>query len=67
MSKHAYEKKSVFETGYNVAEGDRFAEKYLNFLKNGTTERRCMDYLIRLAEENGFTAFEKGKEYKLIF
>ena len=64
MSKHAYEKKSVYETAYDAAAGDRFAEKYLHFLKNGTTERRCMDYLIRLAEENGFTAFEKGKQYK---
>ncbi len=64
MSKHIYEKKSVYENGYPVELGDKVAAKYLKFLKEGTTERRCVNYLIDVAAENGFTAFEKGKEYK---
>ncbi|MBR5782738.1 MAG: aminopeptidase [Clostridia bacterium] len=64
MSKYAYEKKSVYQTEYTPDLGNKFAEKYLKFLKNGTTERRCVDYLVALAEQNGFTAFEKGKQYK---
>lgn len=64
MSKHVYEKKSVYEAGYPTDKGDAFAAKYLKFLKNGTTERRCVDYLTECAEQNGFTAFEKGKAYK---
>ena len=64
MSKYAYEKKSVYETEYTTVVGDKFAEKYLKFLKKGTTERRCVDYLIAAATEKGFAPFEKGKTYK---
>ena len=64
MSKHIYEKKSVYENGYPAAAGDTLAKKYLTFLKEGTTERRCVNFLTARAAQNGFTAFEKGKTYK---
>ena len=64
MSQHAYEKKSVYQTEYTPDAGNKFAEKYLKFLKNGTTERRCVNYLVERAEANGFAPFEKGKQYK---
>ena len=41
MSEHAYKKLSVYDTEYTTAQGDKFAEKYLKFLKDATTERRC--------------------------
>ena len=31
----------------------KFAEKYMKFLKDATTERRCVDYLIARAEAQG--------------
>lgn len=60
---HSYEKKSVLQGHYTPADGDKFAEKYLSFLKNGTTERKCVDFLRAKAEKNGFVPFEKGKQY----
>lgn len=63
MSEHAYHKKSVYETEYSTEAGNKFAEKYLNFLKNATTERKCVKYLTELAAQNGFVPFEKGKQY----
>ena len=64
MSEHAYKKLSVYDTEYTTAQGDKFAEKYLKFLKDATTERRCVDYLVKEAEKNGFTAYEASKTYK---
>lgn len=64
MSEHAYKKLSVYDTEYSTDKGDKFAEKYLKFLKDATTERRCVDLLIHQAAEHGFTPFEKGKVYQ---
>ncbi len=61
---HFYKKTSVYDTEYTTAAGDKFAEKYMKFLKDATTERRCVDYLIARAEAQGFVPFEKGKAYK---
>ncbi len=63
MSTHAYTKRSVYETEYTTALGDKFAEKYLKFLKDATTERRCVNFLVERARENGFTPYEEGKNY----
>ncbi len=64
MSEHAYKKLSVYDTEYTTEQGDKFAEKYMKFLKDATTERRCVNFLIAEAEANGFLPFEKGKVYK---
>ncbi len=64
MSKHAYQKKNLYQTDYSIEKGDKFAEKYLKFLKNATTERACVEYLVQRAEANGFIPFEKGKTYQ---
>ncbi|MBQ6947193.1 MAG: hypothetical protein IJN42_04010 [Clostridia bacterium] len=64
MSEHAYKKLSVYDTEYTTEKGDKFAEKYMKFLKDATTERRCVDFLVKRAEDCGFTAFEKGKTYR---
>lgn len=64
MSTHAYTKRSVYETEYTTAAGDKFAEKYLKFLKDATTERRCVNYLVEEASANGFVPYEEGKTYK---
>ncbi len=63
MSQHAYQKKSLYQTEYTTTKGAEFAENYLKFLKDATTERRCVDFLVRKAEQNGFVPYEEGKHY----
>ncbi len=41
-----------------------YCEDYKRFLNAGKTERECVDYTIRLAEANGFKAYERGMELK---
>ena len=40
-----------------------FAEGYKEFLNQAKTEREAVRYAIKLAEENGYSPFEYGKEY----
>ena len=41
---------------------EAYCEDYKKFLDAGKTERECVDYTVRLAEANGFKAFERGME-----
>lgn len=47
-----------------IKTADEFCEGYKNFLNNGKTEREACMTAIKIAEENGFTPFDKTKEYK---
>ena len=52
-----------------LAEGEEaalnaYCEDYKKYLDAGKTERECVDYTIRLAEANGFKAYERGMELK---
>ncbi len=42
---------------------DEFCEGYKNFLDEGKTERECVEYTIKKAEQLGFTVFDKNKAY----
>ncbi len=39
---------------------DAYCEDYKKYLDAGKTERECVDYTVRLAEANGFKAYERG-------
>ena len=39
---------------------DAYCEDYKKFLDNGKTERLCVDYCIKLAEERGFVPYKTG-------
>ena len=41
-----------------------YCEEYKKFLDNGKTERECVAYAVKLAEEKGFCKFERGMEVK---
>jgi len=41
-----------------------YCEDYKKFLDNGKTERLCVDYCIKLAEERGFVAYVPGMPIK---
>ena len=50
-----------------LAEGEEaaleaYCEDYKKYLDEGKTERECVDYTVRLAEANGYKAFERGME-----
>ncbi|MCL2106603.1 MAG: aminopeptidase [Oscillospiraceae bacterium] len=57
--KHASELLSAEE----LAAADAFCEGYKAFLDQCKTERECVDYYVKKAEERGFRPFEDGKEY----
>ncbi len=46
-----------------IEKADAFCEGYKTFLNAAKTEREAVAYSIRLAEENGFVPFERGKKY----
>ncbi len=46
-----------------IEKADAFCEGYKTFLNAAKTEREAVTYSIRLAEENGFVPFERGKKY----
>ena len=61
-----YEQKNGWDM---LAEGEKtaletYCEDYKKFLDAGKTERECVDYTVRLAQANGFRAFERGMELK---
>ena len=41
-----------------------YCEDYKKFLDNGKTERLCVNYCIKLAEERGFKAYKAGMKLK---
>jgi hypothetical protein len=41
-----------------------YCDDYKRFLDNGKTERECVEYTVRLAEEMGFCRFERGMAVK---
>ena len=41
-----------------------YCEDYKKFLDNGKTERLCVDYCIKLAEERGFKEYKAGMKVK---
>jgi len=43
---------------------EAYCEDYKAFLDHGKTERLCVDYCVKLAEQNGFRPYEKGMELK---
>ena len=43
---------------------NKYCEAYKDFLNHGKTERLCVDYCIKLAEEKGFKAYEAGMKLK---
>ncbi len=47
-----------------IASADDFCEGYKAFLSAGKTERLACKEAVRLAEEAGFTAYDKDAEYK---
>ncbi len=50
-------------TDKQIEEAYAFCEDYKKFLDNAKTEREAVTEAIKIAENNGFTAFEKGKKY----
>ena len=54
--KHGYDRLTAEE----VQEMDSYADAYRAFLDNGKTERLCVDYTIKLAEEKGFVPYQAG-------
>lgn len=47
-----------------LKKADEFCDGYRKFLDAGKTEREACAEAVRLAEEKGFRAFEKGKAYQ---
>ncbi len=66
MDKLAFKKEhfSVAMSDEEVAKADEFCEGYKHFLQEGKTERECVEYVLRKAEADGFTEFDKTKTYK---
>ena len=54
--KHGYDRLTAEE----VQKMDSYADAYRAFLDNGKTERLCVDYTIKLAEEKGFVPYQAG-------
>ena len=54
--KHGYDRLTAEE----VQEMNAYANAYRTFLDNGKTERLCVDYTIKLAEEKGFVPYVSG-------
>ena len=54
--KHGYDRLTAEE----VQEMEAYAKAYRTFLDNGKTERLCVDYTIKLAEEKGFVPYVPG-------
>jgi len=55
------ETKNVWEK-YNASDlkkVDVFCKEYMNFLDNGKTERECVDFIVNILEENGYTELPK--------
>ena len=50
-------------TEEQIKEAYAFCEDYKKFLDNAKTEREAVTEAIKIAENNGFTAYEKGKKY----
>lgn len=50
-------------TEEQIKEAYAFCEDYKKFLDNAKTEREAVIEAIKIAEKNGFTAYEKGKKY----
>ncbi len=50
-------------TEEQIKEAYAFCEDYKKFLDNAKTEREAVTEAIKIAEENGFTQYEKGKKY----
>jgi aspartyl aminopeptidase len=62
----SYEQKNGWDL---LAQGEEaalqaYCEDYKKFLDEGRTERECVDYTVRLAQANGFQAFQRGMELK---
>ncbi|MEJ8552917.1 aminopeptidase [Tepidibacter sp. Z1-5] len=51
----------------NLKDGDMdalmsYSKEYMDFLDNGKTERRCVDYIIKKAKEQGYISLEEALE-----
>lgn len=64
MADMMYKKKTVYETAYDAAACEAFANDYMAFLADATTERRCVNRLVAEAEKHGFSEFSSDKTYK---
>ncbi len=51
-------------TDERIKKADKFCEKYKDFLNVAKTEREAVKESVRLAKENGFEKYSKGKKYK---
>ena len=51
-----YEKKNVFESinKYEQENMYKYADEYIKFLDYAKTEYKCVEYIVRELEENGF-------------
>ncbi len=47
-----------------VKKADDFCVGYMDFLRNGKTERECTELVIEKAEKLGFVPFDKAAQYK---
>lgn len=54
--KHGYDRLTAEE----AQEMEAYAKAYRTFLDNGKTERLCVDYTVKLAEEKGFVPYRAG-------
>ena len=64
--KLSYKRKSVYEL-INEAETNeclKFCDGYIEFLNKAKTERECVKFAKSMAEENGFSPFDKSSKLK---
>lgn len=61
-----YDRKNMLEKKQNpdIAEYNRYAEAYKDFLNKAKTEREAVAYAVEYAEKNGFVPFTYGAKYK---
>jgi aspartyl aminopeptidase len=59
-----YETKSIYENKDEIPAIFKAAEGYMEFMKNCKTERSCVAYFKKRAEEQGYKPLEKGCQLK---
>ncbi len=65
QEKLTYSVKHMAKTDKTLVEkSQQFSENYKIFLDNSKTERLAVDEIVKMAKENGYTAFSAEKNYK---
>ena len=58
-------KNGFWEVGDETIEkADQFGEGYKSFMNEGKTERECVNYAVRVAEQHGFVPYDSTASYK---